>query len=369
MRVLIGCTAPGKIAYVPFRSTKQDQLRITNADDLYANLPVGAARLEGKLARSGELDVDMTLVGRYEASAGSVTSAELVGPCDGATHIIRNVTVGAFDFHTAAQANVSGGASVLGAGAGGSSAAGQENLSRDGTQAACASAKLDDVDAPQNCSALVRVEVLALGKAPPPSCPDGSLWNEAKRGCVRTNVVTMVDCPAGATWDGSKCAASVDTNCGGGMHFVAGQGCMANIVAPAHPITVPTEPPSAAPGGMASTPAGDFWMGSPAGVGARRRLRRAPATSGARQRVRDGRHGGDRLGVRRVRERGAVRAAGHQCAAVLQLGAERPGESPGQLRRLEPGDGVLRVGGQALAERRRVGIRGARDGRADVPVG
>ena len=64
-----------------------------------------------------------------------------------------------------------------------------------------------------------------------------------------------------------------------------------------------------------------------------------------------------------------VRGAEYLGVAALQLGPEQPGESPGQLRRLEPGDGVLQVGGQGPTPRRRVGIRGARDRRADVPVG
>ena len=208
MTVLTACAASGKIAYVPFRNTKQDQLRITTADDLYANLPVGAAKLEGTLARSGELDVDMLLVGKYEADTGSVTLADLKGNCDGATHIIRSATVGAFDFHTGAHAAVSGGVQVLGAGAGGGSAARQESLARDGKVDACNGAKVDDADAPPNCGAIVRVEVLALGKPPPPSCADGWQWNGQQ--CVRTQVqtVTRVDPPPSARMLASTSSAT-----------------------------------------------------------------------------------------------------------------------------------------------------------------
>jgi hypothetical protein len=89
MCVLSDCRAPGKVSYVGFRSEKKDQLRITTADDLYANLPVGAAGLEGKLDKAGELDVDMMLVGQYEADSGAVTARDLQGSCDGATHIVK----------------------------------------------------------------------------------------------------------------------------------------------------------------------------------------------------------------------------------------------------------------------------------------
>jgi hypothetical protein len=162
MTVLSGCKAPGTIAYVPYRNTKQDQLRITNADDLYANLPVGAASLEGKLQRSGELDIDMTLVGQYESDAPDVTRSDLAGTCEGATHLVKTVSVGAFDFHTGASAAAGGGVSALGAGAGGSTAASQDTLSRDGKVDACGGAKSGDTDPPANCGALVRVEVAPI---------------------------------------------------------------------------------------------------------------------------------------------------------------------------------------------------------------
>jgi hypothetical protein len=96
MSVLAGCTAPGAVKYVPYRNTKKDRLRITNADDLYASLPVGAAKLEGKLASSGELDVDMTLVGEYEADVDTAPEHLQGGAqCAGATHIVRAARVGA----------------------------------------------------------------------------------------------------------------------------------------------------------------------------------------------------------------------------------------------------------------------------------
>jgi hypothetical protein len=167
MTVLSDCTAPGKVSYLPYRNEKQDQLRITTADDLYANLPVGAAKLEGKLERAGELDVDMTLVGQYEATTGAVTRSDLVGSCEGATHVVERISVGAFDFHTAANANVGAGVKVMGAGAGGSSAATRDDIARDGRTEACSNAKPTDTDPPENCGALVRLQLLPLGASHP----------------------------------------------------------------------------------------------------------------------------------------------------------------------------------------------------------
>src|SRR5258708_54656 len=51
MEVLRQCTAPGAYAYAP-TTRQRDKIAIRDADELYANLPLGAAALEGKLAKA-----------------------------------------------------------------------------------------------------------------------------------------------------------------------------------------------------------------------------------------------------------------------------------------------------------------------------
>ena len=107
MQVLDGCTAPVKYGYAPI-TRKKDRVTMRDADDLYANMPIGAARLEAKLEKSGQLDVDMTMVGRWEAERRAVRADELQGSCDGATHVVSALTVGAFTFTAGADATVQG---------------------------------------------------------------------------------------------------------------------------------------------------------------------------------------------------------------------------------------------------------------------
>jgi hypothetical protein len=81
IEVLPECTAPPKYAYVyTSTTTKRDTVHIQNDDDLYSNLPLGAAKLEGTLRRKGELLVDMTIVGRYSVELASMPRNDLVGP-------------------------------------------------------------------------------------------------------------------------------------------------------------------------------------------------------------------------------------------------------------------------------------------------
>jgi hypothetical protein len=227
MQLLDRCTTPVKYGYAPI-TRKKDRVTMRDADDLYANVPVGAARLEAKLERSGQLDVDMTLVGRWEAERTVVRLDELQGDCSGATHVMSALTVGSFTFTAGADAEVGGSATVAGAGGGGKSTSKRETLNADGDEAACEKSTPDDKAPPPNCGAMLRVEVVPLGEAKKltPTCPEGTRWDGSQ--CMGKKVVTQVDCPAGSKWDGSRCAASVDTGCASGMHFQTGTGCVPN---------------------------------------------------------------------------------------------------------------------------------------------
>ncbi len=236
MQVLDGCTVAVKYGYAPI-TRKKDHVVMRDADDLYANIPVGAARFEAKLERSGELDVDMTLVGRWEAERRAVRLDELQGACDGATHVVSALTVGAFTFTSGADAVVGGGATVMGAGGGAQSTSKRETLNADGDEESCTKATLGDKTPPDGCGALLRVEVVPLGEAKQytPTCPSGTQWDGAQSQCIGRKVITQVDCPAGSTWDGSRCAANVSTQCTAGMHFESGRGCVPDVVQMGNP--------------------------------------------------------------------------------------------------------------------------------------
>ncbi len=122
---------------------KRDSQSNRNEDELYASVPIGAARLEGKLEQFGELNVRMTMVGRWEAAKPEIRKSELQGAdCERATHVITGMTVGAFSFYAGAATESAGGAHVAGVGVGATSARGREELSQDGDPARCAVASV-----------------------------------------------------------------------------------------------------------------------------------------------------------------------------------------------------------------------------------
>jgi hypothetical protein len=159
MEVLARCSLPGSYKYTP-TSRKLERVAIRDMDELYAELPVGAAKLEGKLAQAGELEVAMHVVGRFDAAPDD--DSRLQGSCAGATHVITGLTAGAFEFSSGASSSSGAGVSALGAGAGNRAERTKQLINRDGQPDACGRSTSADELPPDGCAALLRVEVTPL---------------------------------------------------------------------------------------------------------------------------------------------------------------------------------------------------------------
>ena len=191
VEVMRDCAAP-ETGYEYIGITrKNDRIAIRTTDELYANMPLTAISLEAKLAKAGELNVAMALVGNYEAHRSRFDVSELVGRCDGATHVIAAAQVGAFQFFTGAGAEIGVGVEAEGvAGVGGRSTASREVLNEDGDAGACESSTPSDEGPPAECGALLRLELTALDGLIP-TCQPGSQWNGSA--CVASSTT-----PAGS---------------------------------------------------------------------------------------------------------------------------------------------------------------------------
>ncbi len=166
MEMIASCRAAGAYAYTP--TTRQhDRVTIRTTDDLYANLPLGAAALEGKLRASGQLNVTMTIVGIHHTTRDEVRRDELEGDCERATHVVTALTAGAFEFFAGAGAEVGAGATAGGVGVGAQSESLREVLNQAGDERACAAATATDAAPPYGCGALLRVEVEPIRPAKP----------------------------------------------------------------------------------------------------------------------------------------------------------------------------------------------------------
>ncbi len=109
MRILPQCRLPG--TYTWQRTTPAiDWIEISNSDELYAKLPLGAASLEGELERSGKLAMQTTVSGQMRLSAVDPGQVAAIGGCETATHIVTGVAVGAFSLSSGGK--LTAGASV-----------------------------------------------------------------------------------------------------------------------------------------------------------------------------------------------------------------------------------------------------------------
>ena len=259
LSMLSQCRVKGTYGYSGI-TRKQSKVTIKDADELYASMPAFAVKLEGKLKSAGQLNVQMTLVGRYEAQGAPSTTADLEGECEGATHVVAALAVGAFTFFAGADAEVGAAATGFGVGGGGRSTANRELLQRDGDEASCAHSTASDKLPPEGCGAALQLEVIPIAIAKrasvtPAPFPTDKPSREPIPGRApcsygehREGNVCVADahgsrsCVDGEYWDGARCTA-LAVNCDPGERKVGGR-CVPETQTPTQP---PPRPPQKAP--------------------------------------------------------------------------------------------------------------------------
>jgi len=134
MRLLDGCRLPGTYGFQR-TSISNDVIEITNADELYAKIPLGAAGLEGELSATGRLAIETTVVGQFRLG-GDVEIPDTPA-CRSATHVISAISIGAFEMKSGGAVSGRAGVAVGDAGAGVSSESRESNLKSSGRRDAC----------------------------------------------------------------------------------------------------------------------------------------------------------------------------------------------------------------------------------------
>ena len=182
-KLLKDCKVDGKYGFLGM-SRKEQVLKLNNADEVKANLPLGgigiAGNISAEMARGSTLDVAFIMVGKIKTTWVKVQADELKGECDGATHFVRGAMIGAFTMQTATKGEVKTAAQMFGASASGASSSAKDIGNKDGDMADCAKSSPDDKKAPGQCQAFIRLELkgivpkaaAAAGAAPPPPPPE-----------------------------------------------------------------------------------------------------------------------------------------------------------------------------------------------------
>lgn len=203
MKLLKNCHANGSYGFVGM-NRKQQVIRLETAEELKANLPTLGATFVGKIGAEMQagsvLDIALVVVGKRATLRSNVTRVDLQGACDGATHYVTAATVGAFAFDRGTRSKLRSVADVFGATASGEVSSGSSLNDRDGELAACSKASADATSAPDQCSAVVRVDLapLAVGGQPisavaaATSCPAGMVLSAGK--CTKSSVGELHTC-------------------------------------------------------------------------------------------------------------------------------------------------------------------------------
>ena len=152
LKVLSGCAAKGKYDFVATTPTR-DEIRMASRSELYAHLPLGAAALRGEVESGSSLKLEYVAVGQRIAKP----PASLHGECEGATHFVRTITVGAYQLDAQAAAGLGVEAGVGSAGAGAKHKDAVRRLRSAGDVAACTASK-----GRGECGAVLQLGLVAL---------------------------------------------------------------------------------------------------------------------------------------------------------------------------------------------------------------
>jgi hypothetical protein len=135
MKILSSCEIKGDYDFEE-TTPARDRIEISDNNELYAKLPLGAASLKGELSAGASLELDYVAVGQRVAAEAPKTRK---GQCEGATHYVRTITVGAFKLDARAKGKAGVSAEVGSAGGGISREENSKKLRAQGDVEACVS--------------------------------------------------------------------------------------------------------------------------------------------------------------------------------------------------------------------------------------
>ena len=172
-------------------SRKTESVQLANTDEVRANLPFSGARLvDMGYGMQKAIDVGYVMVGKRTTTLRAASADELTGKCAGATHFVRGAYGGAFAVSTGTLGQTRSAVNLLGAGVSAESVSAKQVDRRDGDPAACKSASLDAVRPPDECTSLLRLELVSLSPG----------LNAHTPASVATMDLPAKQCPMGWSW-------------------------------------------------------------------------------------------------------------------------------------------------------------------------
>jgi len=212
LKLLDRCDAGGGYAFTE-TSRSRDGFTVRDRSELYARLPLGAVKLEAELGEETSLELTYVAVGTRDADVDAIPAARLSGSCEGATHFVRGMVVGAYELARARTGEVGAGAGVAGAGLGGKQESSRHVIRGDGNLEACLdhATPADDT----RCQAVVQLVLAPIGDdaggarpgKPAPPAEDDAVEGRSPHAF---SDVEFYPCQAGRVWTGVSCDGMPD---------------------------------------------------------------------------------------------------------------------------------------------------------------
>lgn len=175
LTVLGNCSSK-KAAYGYLPYTESRRLMAEDEASLFANFPLVASLYRARVQAGVGLRADFRLAGIESLPVGTkIESGDLVGDCDGATHVVRAIHRGVFAMGAGETIKIAAGGSLLEAAVSHKA----EILDSAGTPSACS----DNGKLNPGCDIPLRLELLALASdksAPVVAAPVGGLDSDLK---------------------------------------------------------------------------------------------------------------------------------------------------------------------------------------------
>ncbi|MBI2393379.1 MAG: hypothetical protein HYV09_27595 [Deltaproteobacteria bacterium] len=169
LQLIPGCYVAGRYQYRSM-STLDDRISIKSEDELKAKLPFSYGSFEGAFSQKSALQIEYRTPGDYVAPGGPY---QLTGSCDGATHVITHLTIGAFRSSSSASMSASGGGGLVGGigGSGGTSSSNDQATSGGSFDSCKMDFNIFGSVAPLECSMPLKLTLAPIGGAPAPAAP------------------------------------------------------------------------------------------------------------------------------------------------------------------------------------------------------
>jgi hypothetical protein len=133
-----------------------------NMDEVRANIPISSGEVGGEVSSGRAINLATVYVGRRSTTVNHLTTGDISGSCEGATHFVRSASLGAFSMATGAKGKAAVVAEMFGVGAGASSDSSRNALNSDGSLESCRTSTPDDADPPSECRAPVKIELMPI---------------------------------------------------------------------------------------------------------------------------------------------------------------------------------------------------------------